>query len=539
MSNSPEDIIELTDIIEHGPGTDGKSGADGGVDLSFERELEDLFAESPTDKPAQGAQKSPGLPDLSDLPGLDDLHLPEENAKSGAGDDIDLDGLDALLAEAEKSGAEASGGASSGASGLGDLPELNDDFLSDAASTAAAGDSDSSDLSMFDTLAAPAVAAGAAAVVAASLGEPVSGPALDTLSTRLDSLEEKLQDMGDSLAALLAASRMEPQAPIDEAALAERVKQEVLSALPEPAAQPEPVDAEALTAQVEARVDEKLADLQAASESQAESQPDVAAMIAELKESLEQQNEDLKAELFALATPAQEPLDEAALAERVKQEVLSALPEPAAQPELVDAGALADQIAQIEARVDEKLADLQAASESQADPASMIAELKESLEQQNEALKSELSALATPAQEPLDEAALAERVKQEVLAALPTPEAAGAGAGEALVQVQELSGRVDAELSEVMARIEAIPAPADTDALARQLEDLAARQEQIQARLDALETKPAAPDLSGLVSREELAALRQSILDEMQKAVPAVAARIIREEIQALVREMD
>ena len=500
MSNSPENIIELTDIIEHGPGTDSKSSADGGVDLSFERELEDLFAESPTDKPAQGAQNSPGLPDLSDLPGLDDLHMPEENAKGGAGDDIDLDGLDALLAEAEKSGAEASASASGGASGLGDLPELTDDFLSDVAPKAAASDADSSDLSMFDTLAASSVAAGAAAVVAASLGEPVSSPATDALSARLDSLEEKLQGLGESLAAL-----------------------------------PEPVDAEALAAQitqVEARLDEKLADLQAASEPQA----DPASMIAELKESLEQQHSALKAELSALVPPLQEPLDEAALAERVKQEVLSALPEP------VDAEALA---AQVEARLDEKLADLQAVSESQADPASMIAELKESLEQQNEALKSELFALAAPSesqespepQEPVDEAALAERVKQEVLSSLPAPEADGAG--DALAKVQELSGRVDAELSEVMARIEAIPAPADTDALVKQLDDLATRQEQIQARLDALEAKPAAPDLSGFVSRDELAALRQGILDEMQKAVPAAAARIIREEIQALVREMD
>jgi len=248
-------------------------------------------------------------------------------------------------------------------------------------------------------------------VVAASLGEPVSSPATDALSTRLDSLEEKLQGLGESLAAL-----------------------------------PEPVDADALAAR-------------------------------------------------------------------------------------------------IEARVDEKLADLQAASESQADPASMIAELKESLEQQNEALKSELFALAAPQEssQAIDEEALAERVKQEVLSSLPAPEAApeGDGAGDALAKVQELSGRVDAELSEVMARIEAIPAPADTAALASKLDDLAALQEQIQARLDALEAKPAAPDLSGFVSREELAALRQGILDEMQKAVPAAAARIIREEIQALVREMD
>lgn len=529
MSNSPEDIIELTDIIEHGPGTDGKSGADGGVDLSFERELEDLFAESPTDKPAQGAQQSPGLPDLSDLPGLDDLHLPEENAKGGAGDDIDLDGLDALLAEAEKSGADVSGSASGGVSGLGDLPELTDDFLSDVAPSAAVSDAGSSDLSMFDTLAAPAVAAGAAAVVAASLGEPVSSPATDALSARLDALEEKVRGLGDSLDAIKADAPADPSAMLAE--MKESLEQQVEALRTE---------LSALPAQIEARVDEKLADLQATSESQAEPQPDAASMIAELKESLEQQNEALKAELSALVPPAQAPLDEAALAERVKQEVLSALPEPVAQPEPIDAEALA---AQLKARVDEKLADLQAASESQADPAAMIAELKESLEQQNEALKSELFALAAPQEssQPVDEEALAERVKQEVLSALPAPAAApeGDGADEALAKVQELSGRVDAELAEVMARIEAVPAPADTAALTGKLDDLAARQEQILARLDALEAKPAAPDLGGLVSRDELAALRQSILDEMQKAVPAAAAKIIREEIQALVREMD
>lgn len=349
MSNSPEDIIELTDIIEHGPGAPGKSGAAEGVDLSFERELEDLFGDTPAEKPAKA--------DEPPLPGMDELVLPEEPAKAEGEGEIDMDGLDALLAEAEKSQAAADISIPDlpGA----DLPELTDDFLAaEPAPQAEPAAAKAPEIDPFE-----AALAGAAAAAAAPAA---SGEALDAMSGRIDAIEDKLGGLAETFKSMLdealEAFKAGMPAALDEEALASRLKDEILAALPEPAAAvvPEPV-------------------------------ADPAPLIEELKADLAAQIESLRGEL-------PQPLDEEALAARIKDEILAALPAP------------------------------------------------------------------------LDEEALAARIREDILAALPDP---------------------------------------------------------------------AAPDLSGLASRDELAAARQEVMAEMRKAVPAAAARVIREEIKALVETMD
>lgn len=359
MSDSPEDIIELTDIIEHGPGVPKKEGAGEGVDLSFERELEDLFAESPPEKAAR---------DAAGLPGLDELNLPDDAAKA-EGEDIDLDGLDALLADAEKSQP----------TGM-DLPELEDDFLKQTAQE--------------PVMAAP----------------QVSGEAVDALNARLDALEEKVSSLGDSLAASFKSM-----------------------------------------------LDEALAGLRAEIPAPREPSPDPAPMIEEARQGLEERIEALRADIPG-------PVDEETLAERIKGEILSAMPAPAeAAP---GAEALLEEAA---ARMETRLA----------------------------AFKDELS-------------------------------------GGAPSMAEEAAARLEGKIDAVQSRIDAIQADASS-----LVDELAARLEQ---RISAVETQgasPAAPDLSGLASKDELAALRQDILAEIRKAVPAAAAQVIREEIQALLREAD
>jgi hypothetical protein len=348
MAKSPEDIIELTDILEHGPGASKKDATGDGVDLSFERELEDLFAESPENKPSGSSP---------DIPGLDDLHLPDET--SAPGGDIDLDGLDALLADADKS---RPGGA--------DLPELTEDFLSDLSEQASPPSA--------------TTAAGTAVVAAAALAATAapSAEAMDSLNARLDALEEKLAGMSDSL-----------------------------------------------TDSFKAMLDDAVA--------------------------------GIKAELPAQAEPP-------------------------------------------------------------ADPAPMIAELKQSLEEQIEALKAELP-------KPLNEEALAERIKQEILAALPGAPDTGESA---VPMIEEATARLPGSIDALQSRMDGVPAD-----LSSLVDELAA---QLEPRIAALETQAAAgsPSQPG-VSTDDLDALRQEVLADMKKAMPAAAAQVIREEIQTLLQEPD
>jgi len=399
MSKSPDDIIELTDIIEHGPNASKQEGAEGGVDLSFERELEYLFAESPEAKPSTQD---------SGIPGMDELELPGGEAKADGDGDIDLDGLDALLADAEKN--QPGGGL--------DLPELPGDFLNDPDVLAAVGHHASSE-------AAP---------------DAASSQAVEALNARLDAIEDKLSSIGDTLAANFKSM-------LDEAVAG------IKADMPAPAEAADP-----------------------------------SAQIAELRESLEARMDALQAEL-------PKAVDEEALAERIKDEVLAAMPQSEAAPAL-DETALAERIK------DEVLAAMPAASGEagpQAGTDDLLAQVEAKLDDRLEAFKQELPA-------------------------------AGEASG-----VEETAARLQGAIDSVQARLDAVPAD-----MSSMVDEIAAS---LGARMDAFEAgsgpQAAAQDLSGYVSKDELDALRQDILAEMKKAVPAAAAQIIREEIQALLKDAD
>lgn len=395
MSKAPEDIIELTDIIERGPNAPKDDATGSGVDLSFERELEDLFA----DEPQAATSTDPDLPDFGSL------DLPPDSFKDSPKDapagDIDLDGLDALLGDADTSAPGSLGG-------------IPDDFLSDLPG------------------------AGLAAAPAASTGTAL---ALEALEARMDTLEERIAGMGDTL-----------------------------------------------TASFKATLDEALAGFAASLPQPAPSEPaqDPAPLLEEL-------STRLGAEIDALRQALPAPLDEDALAQRITVEVLAALPEPQAP---VDAQAIVDQT-------------------------------RDMLEERLAAFKEELAALSPqPQAEPLDEEALTRRVTEQVLAALPEQPAVEPQPG---VDAQAIVDQTRTMLEERLAAFQfAQPEPQPPG------EDLSPRLDALEERLAA----QAAPDMTGLATRADLDAMRQDLEAHVAKAIPAAAARVIREEIQALLRDM-
>lgn len=121
LPDADDDIIDLTDLVEEGPG-DGKAAADDGpVDMSFEQELEDLFGDADPGLPKDAAPKAAAAPaaradaadadeDVIDLAGLGlDDETPAKTAAAPSGDDdvMDLSGLG--LDEEEKRAPAPSG----------------------------------------------------------------------------------------------------------------------------------------------------------------------------------------------------------------------------------------------------------------------------------------------------------------------------------------------------------------------------------------------------------------------------------------------
>ncbi|WP_243312254.1 hypothetical protein [Fundidesulfovibrio agrisoli] len=410
MANAPEDIIELTDIIERGPGAPKADASASGGDLNFERELEDLFSD--TAEPA-GTKASDAMP------GFDGLDLPDETGIPG--EDIDLDGLDALLAEAGKSPSTAA------------KLEIPDDFM---------------DMALGAQAHEPAASAAAFASAPASEEAKL---ALEALTARLDTLEAKFSGLGETLAQTFMPM-----------------------------------------------VDEALAGFKAG----LPAMPDAGELESRLDAKLEERLDSLKQELAP--APVAEPLDTAALMADVDARL------EALKGEISEAAAMAETAAPV-------------------DPVPLVAELGERLEADIAALSGrvdELSgaqAAAPVAAAPADQTDLLAEVdaRLEVFKA------------EAASQADALGERMSAELDEIrqglaalearIGALEATPEPAPFPEISEE---------------DVPASETAGPDLSNLVTQDALDALRQELLAEIGRTVPAAAAQIIREEIRALVQEM-
>lgn len=132
MCPEDDDIIELTDIVEKGDPDAAGGGASEGPgdddigDISFEKELEDLFS----DDEEEGSGGDGDSDDLGGLGDLGDLGSDLDDALGGAdagGDDEGEMDFDAALSDALGDGA---GGSDSGEDGDSDddFPDLGDDF---------------------------------------------------------------------------------------------------------------------------------------------------------------------------------------------------------------------------------------------------------------------------------------------------------------------------------------------------------------------------------------------------------------------------
>jgi hypothetical protein len=293
-----EEIIELTDIIEHGPGT-GASGASGqGVDLSFERELEDLFADAGEGDKAAGQTEE----------AVAGLHLPDEDQPGpGQTDEVDLEGLDALLEEAQQ----------------GETVQPAPQAAIQPAQTAPGVDVKALE-DRLDGLEAKM------AGLAESREAAEPGADLAELVAKLDERMSAVEGLAQSI-----------PAPVDQEALAGAIKEQLLAEMPEMPAPQDPVDLEALAAQIK---DQLAAELPAAQASGSDA--DTLDMIAKLDErlsALEARLEDMGAvqepeealgqdqETEGLATSQDLKLLELSLREELLAEIKKAVPAAAAQ----------------------------------------------------------------------------------------------------------------------------------------------------------------------------------------------------------------
>ena len=216
MPTPPEEIIELTDVIEegHGAASGGTPpAAEQGVDMSFEKELEELFSDSPADA-TSAASPSPG-DDLGDL---------DFGASS---DDFTQDSLDKAF----------------------DLPEETE-------LGAPAKDSDGIDFDALEELANATPPAAKPAPAASSAASGLDAQAASELGEKLASLDERLSGLEQTVSGLAATTELEQ--------LRENISQDFsqnlenrLAELPQPEA---PADPEALKSDL---LSEKLSELAA------------------------------------------------------------------------------------------------------------------------------------------------------------------------------------------------------------------------------------------------------------------------------------
>ncbi|QLA21472.1 hypothetical protein [Desulfolutivibrio sulfoxidireducens] len=569
-NTSSDDIIELTDIIEEdGPRASG-SGAgtgDAGVDMSFERELEDLFSDAgPAPAAPSAGTTTPPTPPTSDIDALEleemDLSslgldtpsaAPPQGGKTAAPGDGDEDAIDLsdLIDEDQfpagmpEANAEPVAGSrdegSSDLSGLG-LGEGDEDLdliipgeesppvPSDAAGPAIA------ELAAATAGAALCVAKGAgvepAVAPASASGQGIDLEALDAiiakaggpppkpseeetqaaaealaaatariaaLEDRISALEAEVTDVSDLTGrheVALDAFRAEStaQAARHEAALADlsdgvtdRAVAAVQAMIPDKAG---------LLDEFTTLLEDRLAAFGVELSRNAPEMPDVAgglsALSEEIKAFVEARLGAFEADMAARLPAPVDPLLEAEKAETLRRDILAETSREtrAALAKVEEwTGQAGTELSGLRADVDSHVSDLRA------ERASGVADLRAEI--------AAVKAVAESAR-PAEEAAPAPTLDD--LAGLRT-------------QIESLSTTLEALRDDVAARVTKV----DQDALTTRL------------RMDmAAEIEKSGVDRDAVYAR-----LRTDLSAEIGKAVPVEAARIIREEIAALAREME
>lgn len=469
-----DEIIDLTDIIEEDDPQAADSGGtgDAGVDMSFERELEDLFSDAGP-SPATG-QAAPAAAPAAPADDIDALEL----------EDMDLSGLDA-------------------AAPAGDTAALSDE-----------GDEDVVDLTdLLDEGGSPAGGPEAEAVAAGpeDILPDLSGLGLEAEEEPLDlTLPEEPagddeEDSGPSMAEVAAATAGAVAA--------------ISGGKPGVAKPAGPVSGEGIDLEALDVIIAKAGGPPSSGEEAAGLAEALQAAMARIG-SLEEKISGLEAALESTRTGM------ASLAERSSE---------AAVP---DTAAILDELS---ARMETRLAafgeefsrDASPATDVPAALSALSDELRAFVEERLGALEADMAAKLPAPVDPEVEARAAEALRREVLTR--AEEAATSLRAEMETTLSDLR----AGLEEVKARVESAPSAAEADVSA--LSDLAGLRDQVAEFPAALEALRA--DVEARVTKVDQDALctrlRMDMAAEIEKAVPAAAARIIREEIEALMREME
>ncbi|NDY56612.1 hypothetical protein G3N56_07630 [Desulfovibrio sulfodismutans] len=547
-TNPSDDIFDLTDIVEEdgSPVADPGSGA-AGADMSFERELEDLFSDA---GPAPAAAKSPSPPlspdddpleleemDLSGI-GLDATPSPEvETPRPAVADDDDTDAIDLSDFVDEEPGDD-------------DLPEEPVETpraappLEDEASNVV-------DVGSLDDLEAMEADQGFGAPAITRARDDDALPDLTGLGLEEDEALEvtagqaspnisgPAADMAAMAATGLAVAAVAPPTPVPPG---EGIDLEALDAIIAKAGGPPPVPSEE-----EAKAAAEL--LEAATARIAVLEDRIAGLEAELSGVTGQAGRHEAALEALAATP---PPDAAALRTEFSgllEERLEAFGQEMAKdvPAPVDvAPALAAVSSELKAYLEERLeafgremADTPPPPADVAPALSVLStELKSFLEERLEAFGEDISARLANLPDPAAQAAAASDLRREILDEI------GRQTAEATAESAESADSLRAEVSALKAELAAVaaqspaeagPSMDDVAALRQETADLAKALETLRGEMACRVTKV---DQDALLTRirMEMAAEMQAAI---QKSVPAEAARIIREEIAALASEMD
>lgn len=261
LPDADDDIIDLTDLVEEGPG-EGKAAADDGpVDMSFEQELEDLFGDAdpglakdaapkPAAAPSDAADADDDVIDLSGL-GLDD-ETPAKPAAADAasppsGDDDVMDlsgfGLDEEETRAPSPlsgdddvmdlaglGLDEAAPATPPLKAKGEVDEADDDL--DFAGLGLDEEPDKAAAPLSEDVAVADLFADADKDAAAHAPEAAPEPALEAEAEPGSALAEDAMDLGDmDLDALAPEAKEATEA--DDAAMADLLGELPDAALPE------------------------------------------------------------------------------------------------------------------------------------------------------------------------------------------------------------------------------------------------------------------------------------------------------------------
>jgi len=516
-TNPSDDIFDLTDIVEEdgSPVADPGTGT-AGADMSFERELEDLFSDAGP-APTAANPPSPPLPadddpleleemDMSGI-GLDETPSPEAPpARASVADDDDADAIDLsdfvddepdddLPAESVKAPAAVRpvdvAAEAVDVGNLDDLEAMEADQERGAPAMAEARDDDA----LPDLTGLGLEEDDAFEVPTGEESPNISGPAADMAAMA-----------ATGLAAAAAAAAVAAVAPPSPASPGEGIDLEALDAIIAKAGGPPPAPTEE-----EARAAADLLDA-------------ATARIAVLEDRIA----GLEAELSGVTGQAGR--------HDVALEALAAAPPPDAMALRTEFSGLLEE--RLEA-FGQELADKTPLPVDVAPALSALSEeLKSFLEERLEAFGEDISARLANLPDPAAQAAAALALRSEVL------DEVGRQTAEAAAQAAESADALRAEVSALKAELAAVTAQSPAEA-GPSMDDMAAlRQETadlakaLEALRDEVACRVTKVDQDALATR-----IRMDMTAEMQaaiqKTVPAEAARIIREEIAALASEMD